>query len=182
MKIKRILVISLSIVLLMLSLTSCYPDNYDPFDFIDTILYGIPIDWPKYEIKGYGYVRLPKNWEISYIDGFAYISSNENGERKLVCVQAEKRLDENTELNDYFPEYESRENLSGGVCSNSAYYRKTKFYYKDGSSKEMWIIESDYVYFDNDDGYIELYFVDDTISRDTVRMIAETLFPYSTYE
>ena len=177
MKIKRILAISLSIVLLILSLTSCYPDNYDPLNFIETILYGIPIDWPTYEIEGYGYVRLPKNWEISYIDGFAYIYSKENGESKLVIVEAGRWFSEYKELNNYFPEYETKETLWSGFGDNSVDYAKVKFFYKDGSSKEMWTIADD-----DDDCSRLFYVVDDTISRDTVRMIAETLFPYSTYE
>ena len=175
---KKIIILCVCLVLIMATFISCGLDD----TCLEKLLYGIPIDWPTYEIEGYGYVRLPENWEISYIDGFAYIQSKENGEIKLVCVQAVRQLGEHIESNNYFPEYETSEVLCGAICDNSGYYSKTKFYYKNGSSKEMWIIESDHIYDGNDDGYIELYFVDDTISRDTVRMIAETLFPYSTYE
>ena len=85
------------------------------------------------EIDGYGIIKVPEKWEYSMVDGFIYLSFEENGLSKHVLVQY--RSDKN--INDQFSDIEEFVMLKDENFSNSTGITKNEVHYLDGSSLEM---------------------------------------------
>ena len=131
---------------------------------------GIPDDWKTIEIEGFGNIQVPESWEVSIKDGFTYIFSEEGGEKTNILVQYWYIRDTGNKTNEIFLGIEEVVHRYGEVFSNSAYIGKSEVYYQDGSSEEMFDLEFTGPNYDT----TIFYCMDDTISEDTLRMVAKS--------
>lgn len=122
----------------------------------------------KVDIDGYGSIKVPKEWQVSVIDGFMYFSLNE----KDVFVPYQNDVFYNT----YSLEIKQMTWLEGEVFSNSAHITKYRVRYKDDSTKELFVLS-----FTSPDvigRHIEFICIDDSIPEDTLVKIAKSYEMY----
>lgn len=169
---KRRIICLISIALALLLLSSC----------------GVPDSWQTIELEGVGNFRAPETWKISIIDGFMFISSEENGESKNVLVQyTYSELDiyvyecyTKFDINKYFEDIEVREFISGTAFSNETTVCRYRFQYKDGSTAEMFLVS--FSNFDRSgiEKEAEFLCLDDSISESILEKIANSFDPDET--
>lgn len=164
-KSKYILLICICLALLMVTLIFGCLDDVDLF----RLGMGIPADWPRVELEGYGSICVPEGWEVTTVDGFIYVYSNEDGERRNIFIQSGRDIKEN----DYFSDIDSWEELTSVLFGNGSQLYKAKINYKDGSSQEMFYLK---LQLDTVGEKIYLYCVDDSISEKTLRKIVKSHF------
>ena len=97
----------------------------------------VPYNWKTVNTGDFGRFRVPENWDISIIDGYTYISSNENGERKDILIQYAS----GGYTNPYFDDIEELVWLQDEWFSNSAGMINYEIRYKNGSSVKIWALE-----------------------------------------
>lgn len=161
-RIRKIFTICISLLILMLSMTSCAIDSGKVFDFV---FLGVPMDWQEVDLGDYGSARMPKDWNISTVDGFMYISSDKTEESGCILVQTSG----NSGGNAYFSRIESREWMRDIHFSNGSSVTKYEIYYEDGTLGEMFCVE---FY-----GAPDFYCVDNSISEKTLEKIAQSFTP-----
>ena len=124
------------------------------------------------EIKEYGSIKVPENWNFSIVDEFIYLSVDESGNSKNILVQY--RTDEN--INNDFATIEELTWLQDENFSNGACITKNKVTYQDGTSAEMFVL-----CFTGPNNYAstEIICLDTSISEDVLRKIAKS---YTMYE
>ena len=150
---------------------------YIAINFISFKINEPPENWKKIDLKEYGHIFVPEDWNFSVDDGFMYIYSEENGERKNILIQYYAILDSTSnitnkyfseEKNKYFSEVEDYTVLENIYMSSaSAYIRKVVLHYKYGLSPEMFQLE-----FVGRDGSIYFICVDDSVPEDLLKKIA----------
>lgn len=160
---KKIIILCVCLVLIMATFISCGFDDIDLY----RLGYGIPMDWPRVELEEYGSICMPEEWEVTTVDGFIYIYSNEAGERRNIFIESGYYISEN----NYFSDIESSERLISEVFSNGCMLYKNKFNYKDGSSREMFYLE---LQLDKVVEKIYLYCVDDSITKEMLKKIGKS--------
>ncbi len=169
---KRRIICLISIALALLLLSSC----------------GVPDSWQTVELEGVGNFRAPETWKISIIDGFMFISSEENGESKNVLVQYtyyeldiyECECFTKFDTNKCFEDIEAREFISGTAFSNETTVGRYRFQYKDGSTAEMFLVS--FSNFDRSgiEKEAEFLCLDDSISESILEKIANSFDPDET--
>ena len=170
---KRRIICLISIALALLLLSSC----------------GVPDSWQTVELEGVGNFRAPETWKISIIDGFMFISSEENGESKNVLVQyTYYELDiyvcecfTKFDTNKYFEDIEVREFISGTAFSNETTVDRYRFQYKDGSTAEMFLVTFSNFHKSGVVKEAEFLCLDDSISESILEKIANSFDPDMDY-
>lgn len=158
---KKIILVGVCLLLVWVTLiTSSWTAG-----ILGMFFYGIPLDWQTVEIDDYGTIRLPKEWKISTVDGFMYITSDEREESGYILIQSY----DNMEMNTYFAGIEDKEFMSDINFSNSAAVTKYKINYKNGTVGEMFCLG----FYDAPD----FYCVDNSISEKTLKKIAQSFEP-----
>ena len=158
---KKIILVGVCLLLVWVTLiTSSWTAG-----ILGMFFYGIPLDWQTVEIDDYGTIRLPKEWKISTVDGFMYITSDEREESGYILIQSY----DNMEMNTYFAGIEDKEFMRDINFSNSAAVTKYKIYYKNGTVGEMFCLD----FYDAPD----FYCVDNSISEKTLKKIAQSFEP-----
>lgn len=166
---KRRIICLISIALALLLLSSC----------------GVPDSWQTVELEGVGNFRAPETWKISIIDGFMFISSEENGESKNVLVQyTYSELDiyvcecyTKFDTNKYFDDIKDFEGMGGVNYSNSTSVIKYRFQYKDGSTAEMFLVSFENFHKSGVVKEAEFLCLDDSISESILEKIANSFDP-----
>lgn len=126
----------------------------------------VPYNWKTVKTGDFGSFRVPESLEISIIDGYTYISSNENGESKDILIQYAS----GGYTNPYFDDIEELVWLQDEWFSNSAGMIAYEIHYKNGSSIKIWALE-----FWSLDAQFNTYFcMDDSISEYTLKKIVNS--------
>lgn len=170
---KRRIICLISIALALLLLSSC----------------GVPDSWQTIELEGVGNFRAPETWKISIIDGFMFISSEENGESKNVLVQYtyyeldiyECECFTKFDTNKCFEDIEAREFISGTAFSNETTVGRYRFQYKDGSTAEMFLVSFANFHRSGIEKTAEFLCLDDSISESILEKIANSFDPDMDY-
>lgn len=168
---KRRIICLISIALALLLLSSC----------------GVPDSWQTVELEGVGNFRVPETWKISIIDGFMFISSEENGESKNVLVQYTYYEWEHGkgftkfDTNKYFEDIEVYEFISGTAFSNETTVERCRFQYKDGPTAEMFLVSFENFHRSGIDKTAEFLCLDDSISESILEKIANSFDPDMDY-
>lgn len=127
---------------------------------------GVPYNWKTVKTGEYGSFRVPESWNISVIDEYTYISSNESGDSKNILVQYAS----GGYTNEYFDDIEELVWLQDEWFSNSAGMINYEIRYKNGSSVKIWALE-----FWSLDAQFNTYFcMDDSISEYTLKKIVNS--------
>lgn len=126
----------------------------------------VPFTWKTVKTEDFGSFRVPGNWEISTIDGYTYISSNKNGERKDILIQYEST----GYTNPYFDNIEELVWLQDEWFSNGAGMINYEIHYKDGSSAKIWALE----FWSSGSGFVTYFCLDDSVSEYTLKKIVNS--------
>ena len=127
---------------------------------------GTPSDWKEIEIENYGYIKAPANWELCFVDGFAYIYRMENDEKKNVLVQYAN----DSGVNPCFSEIKDMVWILDENFSNSAAFSKKRICYNDGLTSEMFVL----TFYDVEiSECVAFICIDNSVSEDTVRTITK---------